>query len=809
MPNSFTPQQIEQFLQEFFDVVGARQYIGARYVPIFGRAGEDTVEWDNGAPYEPLTVVMHEGVSYVSRRYVPIGIEITDTDYWVQTYRFNAQVEEYRQEVLSFDGRIRANADAIAQEADARVFADDQIRSDVASDYVPYPDGSTYPKYGTEGQVLSTLGDGDTEWVDPVTPSDEQAEAVITSWLDGHPEATTTVQDGAITWPKLSAANRAMLARDYDPESTYDAGDYVVYNGTLYRFLMARTTPGAWDGGYCREATLADEIDSLSDDTVARVEGVRADTGEFATFVPYTLETGVYDKSLNLNTGVGGQHLTASVRESQDYLVSGKRWDAKSYPVAIFMHDSTLLGYTNANVPLGQRFTDVRITTPKGCNKIYVNGITNGWDSGAPLIVEMAGGNAGSNSLVPVGFDPFTIPAGTYDANYSLNTSAGSHAVIDVAEGQTYRVRAYKMANSYPIALFKYQGAFVGLTMGRQANQTYEAYVRIPAGVDQMLVQGDSRYNIDVMRRSTQIQANSWQGLNVLWLGTSISAGSQTFRGASHTMPEYVCSLLGANCHNEALGESMLRRGYDELITETDPYGWTGAVWNNVFRSLMTTLGEKQDLIDNYDTKWKGLLTGANKPTAMTDAIAADLRNFSFENKVVPYLNGTKAMPDLVVIEHGRNDVPGFGTVSREMPGAASVNPQNLSGYNRSKYGDAMAYLIRLIRQYKRNMPIVIVGHFDNTGMFELLPGEQEDAATYNGVYFCNTLPMGWNGHLVTVNGYWSNGIWITDNVTRTVTRLQQCMPDGIHPFSDKSGQALMAESGLIYEYILNHVRCH
>ena len=56
---NFTPQQIEEFLQEFFDVVGARQYVGARYVPIFGRAGSDTMEWDNTAPYEPLTVVMH------------------------------------------------------------------------------------------------------------------------------------------------------------------------------------------------------------------------------------------------------------------------------------------------------------------------------------------------------------------------------------------------------------------------------------------------------------------------------------------------------------------------------------------------------------------------------------------------------------------------------------------------------------------------------------------------------------------------------------------------------------------------------
>lgn len=184
--SNFTPQEIEEFLQEFFDVVGARQYVGARYVPIFGRAGEGTVEWDALAPYEPLTVVMHEGVSYVSRRYVPAGIDIADTAYWVQTYRFNAQVEQYRQEVLGFQGQI--------------------------NDRVPFPDADTYPRYGVEGQVLTTLADGTTKWDDPVVPSDAQAETVIDAWLEAHPEAVTTVEDGSISLAKLAADTRATLA---------------------------------------------------------------------------------------------------------------------------------------------------------------------------------------------------------------------------------------------------------------------------------------------------------------------------------------------------------------------------------------------------------------------------------------------------------------------------------------------------------------------------------------------------------------------------------------------------------------------
>lgn len=104
----FTPEQISQILEEFFKVVGTRQYIGARYVPIFGRKGEDSIQWNNSAPYEPLTIVLYQGNSYTSRQYVPEGVEITNEAFWALTGNYNAQVEAYRQEVRSFSDRIDA-----------------------------------------------------------------------------------------------------------------------------------------------------------------------------------------------------------------------------------------------------------------------------------------------------------------------------------------------------------------------------------------------------------------------------------------------------------------------------------------------------------------------------------------------------------------------------------------------------------------------------------------------------------------------------------------------------------------------------
>lgn len=99
MANPFTPEEVSQILEAFFDAVGTRQYIGARYVPIFGRKGEESIIWDNSAPYEPLTIVLYQGNSFTSRQYVPQGVEITNELFWANTGNYNAQIEQYRREV--------------------------------------------------------------------------------------------------------------------------------------------------------------------------------------------------------------------------------------------------------------------------------------------------------------------------------------------------------------------------------------------------------------------------------------------------------------------------------------------------------------------------------------------------------------------------------------------------------------------------------------------------------------------------------------------------------------------------------------
>lgn len=70
-----------------------RQYIGARYVPKFEGA------WSGSRTYEVLSVVSYNGDSYTSKKPVPVGVAPTNTTYWALTGAYNAQVEQYRQEV--------------------------------------------------------------------------------------------------------------------------------------------------------------------------------------------------------------------------------------------------------------------------------------------------------------------------------------------------------------------------------------------------------------------------------------------------------------------------------------------------------------------------------------------------------------------------------------------------------------------------------------------------------------------------------------------------------------------------------------
>ena len=105
-----TINELEQFKQSILDAVRVMmqttgqvtQYVGARYVPLFA----DPIDWSDQMEYEPLTIVMHQGNSFTSRQFVPTGIGIDNTEFWASTGNYNAQIEQYRQEVAALKSSI-------------------------------------------------------------------------------------------------------------------------------------------------------------------------------------------------------------------------------------------------------------------------------------------------------------------------------------------------------------------------------------------------------------------------------------------------------------------------------------------------------------------------------------------------------------------------------------------------------------------------------------------------------------------------------------------------------------------------------
>ena len=90
-------------------------YVGHRYVPkIFG-------EWDKSKSYEGLSIVTHKGASYTSKKRVPVGVDILDTDYWTVTGNYNAQIEEYRKDVRDMQGHVEKEILDINQKIDTDI----------------------------------------------------------------------------------------------------------------------------------------------------------------------------------------------------------------------------------------------------------------------------------------------------------------------------------------------------------------------------------------------------------------------------------------------------------------------------------------------------------------------------------------------------------------------------------------------------------------------------------------------------------------------------------------------------------------
>ena len=84
-----------------------KRYIGARYTPMFMGA------WDKASEYAALSVVYTNEQSYVSRKTVPANTEITNTEFWIKSADWNAQVTQYNQNVEQYEKDVQSYAETV------------------------------------------------------------------------------------------------------------------------------------------------------------------------------------------------------------------------------------------------------------------------------------------------------------------------------------------------------------------------------------------------------------------------------------------------------------------------------------------------------------------------------------------------------------------------------------------------------------------------------------------------------------------------------------------------------------------------
>ena len=126
------------------------QYIGSRYVPLFA----DPAEWSSAKTYEPLTIVLHQGNSYTSKQFVPKGIAIDNDAYWAETGNYNAQVEQYRSEVMALVDDVSNIKDIIPTDAfvdtTVKAYIDSAIETIEESNYSGNSFDVMYDGYNTD-----------------------------------------------------------------------------------------------------------------------------------------------------------------------------------------------------------------------------------------------------------------------------------------------------------------------------------------------------------------------------------------------------------------------------------------------------------------------------------------------------------------------------------------------------------------------------------------------------------------------------------------------------------------------------------
>ena len=289
----------------------------------------------------------------------------------------------------------------------------------------------------------------------------------------------------------------------------------------------------------------------------------------------------------------------------------------------------------------------------------------------------------------------------------------------------------------------------------------------------------------------------------VLWIGTSIPAGN-----GDNNYPKMVADALGFKLYNNARGSSFVcfySPGEDGTSSWAGASDWTdyeSQVWKGY--SLSAT-------IEEVEAKFGP--EGLNVP----DWLLNSYKQHSFENLIIPYIDGTIASCNTIVFDHGYNDratiinecswhkltdaegnaterAPGYSWLMELADNSNNTSELYLQGCwhddnntaRKNSYLYAMSYLIKRCLEVNPKIKIVIGNYFAwKTPVFAWENNGNDN--TCNLLCGANEALGGmWMRHVVNVYKYTG----IRNMNINGVCDYNVFCPDGVHPHSDTTGES-------------------
>ena len=285
---------------------------------------------------------------------------------------------------------------------------------------------------------------------------------------------------------------------------------------------------------------------------------------------------------------------------------------------------------------------------------------------------------------------------------------------------------------------------------------------------------------------------NNLTDKKILWIGTSIPKGS-----GDNNYPRMVAEALGCEIINNAQGASRATTRqtptwttYSELNSEYTKYyslSATDAEYDNILKDVIERLGKDNQLGGGTVNAWMRLF-----------------KEHSFENVLLPYIDGTKDVCDIVIFDHGFNDSEKIILEGIEHAAANEAKPLGLAWYQsmasgkeeyvdvnnlgKQSYINAMSFLIEKCRSINPNIKIIIGNYFSSRPL-----SFNWDFKEY-GKALCGDLILKANQAVATmwdldiVDVYKYTGL---DNAEGDFTKFQAfCPVDYVHPHNDTSGKS-------------------